>query len=59
MAKFPCLNCNSRTLGCHSTCKKYLEAKQLQTAEQAKLQKDQAEERQIEAVLKPRRKKKG
>lgn len=25
--KYPCLNCEKRFVGCHSTCKEYLEAK--------------------------------
>ena len=27
MKNNPCHNCQSRTLGCHSTCNKYIEAK--------------------------------
>lgn len=29
MVEFPCKDCNSRFLGCHSVCKSYLNAKSM------------------------------
>ena len=35
-AKSPCLNCPDRTIGCHSTCEKYIEFQKVHAEEKAK-----------------------
>lgn len=38
--KVPCLNCNERTVGCHSTCSKYKEFRKFKDEENEKIRKE-------------------